>query len=227
MEPSILGDEKLHAPRSGDRSCSTPALWKGFSSAVEWKGLSKRRTAQGEIPNMSSEPVVTALSRGPCPSFHLLSARYLDEYCAKIRVVAEELDEDQLWWRPAEGTNSVGNLLLHLVGNLSLWILQGVGGETYERDRAGEFAASGGPGREELLSGLESVVARCREVLERDRENSLDRQLDIQGYSVDARGAMFHAVEHMGYHTGQIVWAVKLLLGSRHGIEFYPRHSSE
>ena len=176
---------------------------------------------------MSPKPVVTALTQGPCPSFHLLSARYLEEYCAKIRVVAEELDDDQLWWRRAEGTNSVGNLLLHLAGNLSLWILQGVGGEAYVRDRAGEFAASGGAGREELLSRLEAVVARCREVLERDLDHPLDRPLDIQGYSVDAQGAIFHAVEHMGYHTGQIVWAVKLLLGSRHGIEFYPQHGSE
>lgn len=176
---------------------------------------------------MSQEPVATALSQGPCPSFHGLAARYLEEYCAKIRVVAEGLDEEQLWWRPAEGTNSVGNLLLHLGGNLSLWILQGIGGEAFVRDRAGEFAASGGADGAELLSRLESVVARCREILERDRPNPLDREVEIQGYSIDARGAIFHAVEHMGYHTGQIVWAVKLLRGSSHGIEFYPRHSGE
>jgi len=173
---------------------------------------------------------ITALSRGSAGAFPELAARYLEEYLDKIRLAVERLDgplKDQaLWWRPAPGTNSVGNLLLHLVGNLSLWILAGVGGREYERDRAGEFAASGGEEAEELLGRLRRVVGECRTVLEGLAGEDLTAELDIQSYRVDRLGAVFHAVEHMSYHTGQIVWIVKQLRPDE-PLEFYPLHAGE
>ena len=85
---------------------------------------------------MTTEPVRTALSHGPCPSFPKLAARYLEEYLEKIRRAVDLLDDDQVWWRPAPDSNSIGNLLLHLAGNLSLWLRAGLGGDAFERDRA-------------------------------------------------------------------------------------------
>lgn len=179
---------------------------------------------------MSNRAPITALSRGPAGALPELAARYLEEYLDKIRIAVERLDEppqdESLWWRPAPGTNSVGNLLLHLAGNLSLWILAGVGGREYERDRAGEFAAEGGAGAEELLGRLGEVVAECRQVLEGLEGQDLAEELDIQSYRVDRLSAVFHAVEHMSYHTGQIVWIVKQLR-SDDPLEFYPRHAGE
>jgi len=178
---------------------------------------------------MSAELPTTALSRGPAGSFPELAARYLEEYLDKIRLSVERLDDAELWWRPAPGTNSAGNLLLHLAGNLSLWILDGLGGRPYQRDRAGEFAARGGPeaaGGGELLGRLAEVVRACRQVLDELGQADLATEVDIQGYRVDRRGALFHAVEHMGYHTGQIVWIVKQLRPDGE-LEFYPRHAGE
>ena len=47
-------------------------------------------------------------------------ARYLlaTEYRTKIRLAVNALPEDSLWWRPNDESNSVGNLLLHLAGNV-------------------------------------------------------------------------------------------------------------
>jgi uncharacterized damage-inducible protein DinB len=176
---------------------------------------------------MSASPVQTALSQGPCSSFHLLAARYLEEYLGKIHHAVSLLDEEQLWWRPAPGTNSLGNLLLHLTGNLSLWLGQGLGEVPYARDRAGEFTAERSQGREALLGGLTQAVAECRRILTEEDGKALDRPVDVQGYQADALGVIFHAVEHMSYHTGQILWAAKQALGQEHGIEFYPRHRDE
>lgn len=176
---------------------------------------------------MSEHPVRTALAQGPCPSFQLLAARYLEEYLAKIRLAVSRLDEDQLWWRPASGTNSIGNLLLHLSGNLSLWLGQGLGEITYARDRAGEFSAERSQGRDALLEGLANTVEVCQQILTEHEGGALDRMVEVQGYQTDALGVIFHAVEHMSYHTGQILWAAKQALGEEHGIEFYPRHRGE
>ena len=174
--------------------------------------------------------VTTALSRGPCPSFWQLASRYLDEYLEKISVATEGLDDEQLWWRTSGDQNSIANLMLHLAGNLRLWIGQGQGGIVYDRDRAGEFNAEGEAGprsRAELLAHLEAAIDVCRDVLASKDGQPLDAELDIQGYSVDVLGALFHAIEHMSYHTGQIVWIAKHLRGAGHGVEMYPQHAGE
>ena len=169
----------------------------------------------------------TALSRGPAASLPELASRYLEEYLDKIRLAVAGLDDEQIWWRPAPGTNSAANLMLHLCGNLSLWILAGAGGRSYERHRSAEFAADGGRSKGELLEGLGRVVAECREVLGALDPAALDRPLGVQGYEADLLSAVVHGVEHMSYHTGQIVWIAKQLRAGTDPFEFYPRHSGE
>jgi uncharacterized damage-inducible protein DinB len=176
---------------------------------------------------MPSPPVAPALSRGPAPSFAELCARFLEEYLAKIRYALARLPPERLWWRPAADTNSAGNLLLHLAGNLSLWLLVGVGGESIERDRAGEFAATGGADARELEARLAAVVGRCTALLRGPAVADETRPLLIQGYSTDVRGAVLHAVEHMSYHTGQILLLVKQSLPAGERIELYPQHAGE
>jgi uncharacterized damage-inducible protein DinB len=168
-------------------------------------------------------PLRTALSRGPAP-FTELAARYLEEYEQKIRLAVSGLTTEQVWWRPNEASNSVGNLLLHLRGNLSLWILSGLAGIHFPRDRRGEFAARESHTRHELVELLAATVRRCRSVLEAFDASLLDVPASIQGYETDHRGALFHAVEHMSYHTGQVLWIAKQLGGP---LELYPRHRGE
>jgi len=176
---------------------------------------------------VSNETLRLALRRGRGRSFQGLAAAYLTEYLDKIRLAVGHLDDDALWWRPAPGTNSAGNLLLHLAGNLSLWLLQGVGGRPYERDRAGEFAADRSAARDELLDRLGTVVEECAALVEGLAESDLGAPVALQGYDVDARAAVFHAVEHMSYHTGQIVWIAKQHAAASGGFELYPQHAGE
>jgi len=148
-----------------------------------------------------------------------LSAGYLGEYLAKIRASVSGLSDDQLWWRPNEASNSVGNLLLHLSGNLSEWLLASVGGLAFERQRDREFSARGGRGKADLLGGLEEVVASSQKVLRGLPAAALAERRRIRGGDVDTLEAVYHAVEHMSYHTGQIALVTKQLLGKDLALE--------
>jgi uncharacterized damage-inducible protein DinB len=154
-------------------------------------------------------------------SFPALSSALLQEYADKIRIGLGRLSEEQIWWRPNEQCNSAGNLVLHICGNLSLWLLGGLGEIDYERDRAGEFRARGSMPRADLLTYLEETVTRGRKVLE---NVDLDKELRLQGYHVDGLAALYHTVEHASQHTGQILFIVKQLAP---GFEFYPQHADE
>ena len=69
------------------------------------------------------------------------------EYPIKLRHCVDALPGAAVWARPNGSSNSIGNLLVHLTGNVTEWIVGGVGGQTYERYRAGEFAQiEGGKG---------------------------------------------------------------------------------
>jgi uncharacterized damage-inducible protein DinB len=156
-----------------------------------------------------------------------LADSYLVQYLDKIELATAALPDAALWWRANERSNSIANLVLHLRGNLSLWILAGLGGEPFERHRAAEFAARDDTPRDELLAALAATVARCRAVLARLAADELDRERRIQGYAVDGWAALLHAVEHMSYHTGQILAVAKQLAGEREPFELYPRHRGE
>jgi hypothetical protein len=73
---------------------------------------------------MAAAVTLIAMSTPPLDRLFLDRARdYLaNEYPAKLRLAMAALPDDQLWWRPNNGSNSVGNLLLHLNGNLRQWI---------------------------------------------------------------------------------------------------------
>ncbi len=154
-------------------------------------------------------------------------SHYLGQYLGKIRHCVDLLTEDEVWRRPAAGSNSIGNLLLHLTGNLSLWVLDSLGGEHHDRHRSLEFSAERSLTKEELVGRLGDVVGRCRAIAERLSDTDLAQPLSIQKYATDGRGALLHAVEHMSYHTGQIVYWTKVLSAGRAEIEFYPQHRGE
>jgi uncharacterized damage-inducible protein DinB len=177
-------------------------------------------TAPGEGPRL-------ALRDGSGASLSDLGELYLLEYSDKIELALADLGDEALWRHSGPGTNSIANLILHLCGNLSLWMLASIGGQDFERDRAGEFSADRTAGKDELLAGLRRVVGESRVVLAGLDSGRLSEEIEVQGYPTDVRGAAFHAVEHMGYHTGQIVLLAKQALAAEGGLEFYPHHKAE
>ena len=146
-----------------------------------------------------------------------------DDFLPKLKRCVEEMQDEDLWWRPNEQSNSVGNLVLHLCGNMRQWILNGIGGQEYKRDRDSEFSARGPVPKAELLAAITATVNQVTGVLERLSLNGLLDQFPVQGYSTTRLQAIYHVVEHFSYHLGQILYIYKLRTGNDPG--FY-RHLS-
>ena len=142
-----------------------------------------------------------------------------NEYPAKLRITIAALPHDKLWWRPNESSNSVGNLLLHLNGNLRQWIVAGVGGETFERHRAAEFAAREGAPAPALLVALEATLADVDRILSQLTADRLAERCAIQGRDLTVLDAVFHVTEHFAYHLGQIILVAKMFAPG--GVHFY------
>jgi uncharacterized damage-inducible protein DinB len=143
----------------------------------------------------------------------------LRDYLPKLERCLERLSDEQVWWRPGDGSNSIGNLLLHLEGNARQWLVSGVGGAPDRRARDREFDARAEAPLAALLDALRATLAEADAALARLDAPALLERRRIQGHDVTVLAAVFHAVEHFSMHTGQIILLTKLLTG--HDLAFY------
>lgn len=141
------------------------------------------------------------------------------EYPAKLREAIAVLPPDKLWWRPNGESNSVGNLLLHLNGNIRQWIVAGVGQEPFTRHRAEEFSAREGSTAAELLATLERTLADVDRIVKGLTAAELSERRAIQGRDLTVLEAIVHVTEHFSYHLGQIILVTKMFAPG--GVHFY------
>ena len=125
--------------------------------------------------------------------------------CARL------LTNEELWQRPNDNSNAVANLIIHLTGNVSQWILDGVAGDPYERDRDAEFARREPLETDRIIDALQRTVRRATQVISGLDSSSLANHRTIQGYDVSVLRAVFHVVEHFSWHAGQIIYATKAM----------------
>lgn len=147
--------------------------------------------------------------------FIAASRRYLaDEYPRKIEAAVARLEPGDLWWRPHPACNAVGNLVLHLAGNVRQWIVHGLGGEPDVRHRQEEFDRTGGMDATAVLETLRRAVDDADRVLGGLDPATLQEERRIQGLRVSGLDAVYHVVEHVSMHTGQILFLVKMRTGA-------------
>lgn len=137
--------------------------------------------------------------------------KLLMQYWPRLRACIEPLTDEQIWWRPNEASNSIGNLMLHLNGNVRQWLVDSFNSRADKRDRPAEFAAEGGLTRSALLERLGATMEEASEVLARLTEVDLLAPYEIQGYHVHGLDAVYQVVEHFGLHYGQIAYISKQL----------------
>jgi uncharacterized damage-inducible protein DinB len=135
----------------------------------------------------------------------------IDEHWPRLRETVAPLTEEQVWWRPNEASNSVGNLLLHLNGNIGQWIIASFTRREDARNRPAEFSARGTVPVAEMLARLASTVEEAGAVLGWLTEPDLLANYEIQGYKVTGLYAIYHSVEHFAMHYGQIAYIAKNL----------------
>jgi uncharacterized damage-inducible protein DinB len=144
-----------------------------------------------------------------------------DDFLLKLKLCLEEMPEQDLWWRPNEQSNSVGNLILHLCGNMKQWIVNSMGGGQFERDRDAEFAERRPVPKAELIAGIDATVNEVDRVLSDLPAAGLLNRFPVQVYTTSRLQAIYHVVEHFSYHLGQILYIYKMRTGRDPG--FY-RH---
>jgi uncharacterized damage-inducible protein DinB len=137
----------------------------------------------------------------------------VSEYLPKIERCLEHLTDEDVWWRPNDASNSIGNLMLHLRGNVTQWIIGGVGGQARERRRQEEFDERTHVPAKELLANLRAVVQEAGEVIRGLDADALLSRRQIQDYDVTVLEAIYHVVEHFSMHTGQIILLTKARRG--------------
>jgi uncharacterized damage-inducible protein DinB len=142
-----------------------------------------------------------------------------DDFMPKIARCLEELSEEDVWWRAHETNNSVGNLLLHLAGNVRQWIVSGIGGMPDGRQRSLEFSERNAIPTKIIWSTLQDAVREASQILESFPVGRLLETHRIQGFDNTALQAIFHVVEHFALHTGQIIYITKLREGR--DLKFY------
>jgi len=153
-------------------------------------------------------------------------ARLEERFLPRLIDCLAQLSEEEIWWRPNEASNSVGNLLLHLCGNMRQWIISGLGGAADIRKREKEFSERGPIARDLLRDQLQRTFRESCAVLARVKPGDLTRRHRIQEFDVTGYQAAAQVEEHVAYHLGQIIYVTKLKRAKDLGLTHLPSASS-
>lgn len=138
----------------------------------------------------------------------------IDESTRMIHIAFQKIDETHVWQRPNHSSNSLGNQLLHLCGNMTQYVISSLDEQEDTRDRDAEFDAVDGYTKEVLLKKLEATVKEVKHTIHNTTEAQLLKKRNVQGFHFSGMGCVIHAVEHYSYHTGQIAFWIKTLVNS-------------
>jgi uncharacterized damage-inducible protein DinB len=145
------------------------------------------------------------------PEFIYHALYRINENCDKIKFCLEELDDEEVWMRPNDSSNSIGNQILHLCGNITQYIISSLGGSEDKRERDAEFSARDGLSKEQLWNKFSQTIEQAKSIIENISDEKLAATRSVQGFQFSGIGIVFHVVEHLSYHTGQIAFYVKQL----------------
>jgi uncharacterized damage-inducible protein DinB len=140
----------------------------------------------------------------------IVRARLVDEYPRQVRACLHTLSEDDVWWRPNEQANAVGNLILHLAGSNRFYIEHVIGGVAYNRDRDAEFAERGPMPKGAVDAMWADVERRVIRVFDGLTPERLAETTDRSGRTSSFARILLHVTHHNATHVGQIIWATKL-----------------
>jgi hypothetical protein len=150
------------------------------------------------------------------------AAEELANALARIEHCLAQLSDEQVWWRSQPALHSIGNLVLHLCGNVRQWIVAGVGGASDVRNRPAEFAEHGPIPKDELLRRLKAVVEEAKRALARLTARQLLQVSRIQGFDVTGLAAIFSSIPHFRGHAQEIIHMTRLQLGERYQFAWTP-----
>ena len=141
---------------------------------------------------------------------HIARTRLLKDYPGQINACLDVLHDDDIWWRPNEQSNAVGNLVLHLSGSNRYYLEQAIGGRDIGRNRDAEFAAREGISRDQVRATWDESVRICETILNGLEPSQMMQATDRTGKETTYAQILLHVTHHNAAHMGQIVWITKM-----------------
>ena len=155
----------------------------------------------------------------------------INQSTTKVFICFEELSNEDIWHRPNNSSNSIGNIILHLCGNIRQYAISSLGNQPDIRERDQEFLAKDGYTKDELKNKLGSTVNEAIEIIKNSDEKSLLKIHFVQGLSLSGMGIIIHVTEHYSYHAGQIIFWTKFLknkeLGFYAGVDLNQKNKNQ
>ena len=155
------------------------------------------------------------------------STQKLEQMTGHIEDCMDRLTEDQIWRRGSEPENSVGNLVLHLCGNLGQWIGHFVAGRPNTRNRPAEFAADTKSSKAELMATLRRAVDSAKADIAALTGERLLETVTTTDSQTPILTLVYQVVGHFQQHTGQIMFATKLMTQDDLGFYVTPSPGSK
>lgn len=137
--------------------------------------------------------------------------RLFDESVPRLKKCLAQLTEEEIWHRPNTHSNSMGNLTLHLCGNVRQWMISALGKEVDTRQRQQEFDEQGPVPLDKMLADLDAVMQEVDQVLDNLTAEDFVNLHRVQGYMESGISILVHVVEHFSYHVGQMAYYVKAI----------------
>ena len=137
--------------------------------------------------------------------------RVIDESLARIVKCLDLLTIEEIWYRHNDHTNAIGNIVLHLSGNVRQYIVSGLGGEKDIRVREEEFSTNRNESKDKLKTLIQETLIASDNVIQNMDGDTLHEEITIQGFEHTKLSAIIHVIEHLSYHVGQITFYTKYL----------------
>ncbi len=121
-------------------------------------------------------------------------------------------NESQIWAIDKQVSNSAGNLCLHLIGNINLFIGNQIGKTDYVRDRPLEFSLKNVP-KAELIAKIDDTMLVVDKALDTLSIFDLEEIYPMIVFEKEMTTGFFlvHLSTHLAYHLGQINYHRRLL----------------
>jgi len=133
-----------------------------------------------------------------------------------------------VWWRARPEMNAIGNLLLHLAGNVEQWVTAPIENRAAARNRPAEFAQREPIAKSELQSTLANAVGRAAELI---RTLATAEQLlalrRVQGHDTNVLAAVFHSVTHFEGHAQEIISMTRQIKGESYEFQWVPKSKEQ
>ena len=146
------------------------------------------------------------------------SAGKMQSLHSDIAICLGKLTEEQIWRRGGPHENSVGNLLLHLEGNIRQWILHGIDRQPDVRRRDDEFTLAPSIHSTAAFANFTATLNEARNVIATLPPARLTEIIDPQPNGTWRHTtilvAIYKVVSHLDHHAGQIILLTKQLGGT-------------